>query len=335
MKKTFIACLAFAVTVFSAAAFSAPGEYWEVTSRMEMKGMPFAMPAQTIKVCMPQGGEKDPKRMQDKKSNCEFTDVKTSGNTTSWKGKCVMDGETMSQVGEATHERDSYHGTMHMTGKSKGHEMDMKTTYSGKRIGGSCDTEELAKKAQAQAKDTMDKMCDTSDFNASKWVSSAHLFIAPQPTCPGKKEALCDAVRKDAPRDADVYQHLVIMEKNNGNLITKACGLNMDATTKALCKTINGKNYRTLSAYCPAEAKAYREAARKKECEGRSYTAHENLSKCLNGQDGDDNADEETQSKGEASKTNNPAQSVIDSAKKLNGESVIDGAKKLKGLFGF
>ena len=342
MKRISIACLAFAVNIFSAAAFGATGEFWEITSKMEMKGMPFAMPAQTIKVCLPPGGEKDPKRTQDKKSNCEMTDVKTSGNKVSYKGKCTSDGTTMNMEGENTYERDSYHGTMHMTGKSQGQYMDMSTAFNGKRIGGSCNTEEKIVSAQEkEIKGKMDQMCDTSDFDASKWISSSSMFIGQEPMCKGKKDALCDAVRKDAPRDADVYQLLVSTEKNNGNLITKTCGLNMDATTRTLCKTINGKNYSKLTAHCPAEAKAYKEAARKKYCEGRDYTAPGDLNKCLSGQGGGDNADEdaakEAQSKGEAdkSKSNNPAQPVIDGTKKLNTDSVIDGAKKLKGMFGF
>lgn len=329
MKNILMIWLALLSGVLAAGVRAAPGEYWEISSKMEMPGMPFAMPATTIKVCLPPGGEKDPKRMQDKKSDCEMTDVKTSGNKVSYKGKCVGKDGTMNMEGENTYERDSYHGTMHMSGKSQGRDMDMKTSFSGKRIGGSCDTEELVKKAQAQENEIKGKLCDTSKSDTSEWISRASMLLD-NATCPGKKAVLCDAVRKDAPRDADVYQSLVSMEKLNGNLLTKACGLNIEATTKTLCKTLNGKNYRKLTAYCPAEAKAYLAAARKTECEGRSYTAHEDLSKCLSGQEGGDNADEaaaeQAQPKGEADKksgSNNPAQSVI------------DGAKKLKSLFGF
>lgn len=145
MKITFIACFTFAASLFSAAAFSETGEYWEITSKMEMPGMPMAMPAQTMKVCIPPGGEKDPKRMQDKNRDCEMTDVKTSGNSSSWKGKCSGNGTTMNMSGEATYERDSYRGTMVMTGKSQGHDMNMKTMFSGKKVGGSCDTGAQAK----------------------------------------------------------------------------------------------------------------------------------------------------------------------------------------------
>lgn len=341
MKNILMAWVALLSGVLAADIYAAPGEYWEITSKMDMPGMPFAMPATTVKVCIPPGGEKDPRRTQDKKSNCEMTDVKTSGNKVSYKGKCVEKDGTMNMEGENTYEHDSYHGIMHMTGKSHGHDMDMKTSYSGKRLGGSCDTEELVKKVQAQEKEIKGKLCDTAKSDTSDLINRAGLLLNNE-SCPGKKELLCDAVRKDAPRDADVYQTLISTEKNNGNLVTKACGLNMDATTKALCKNLNGKNYRKLTAYCPAEAKAYMATARKKECEGRSYTAHEDLSKCLNGQDGGDNADEgnagDSSSKGETGKksgSNNSTQSVIDGAKKLNGESVLDGAKKLKGLFGF
>ncbi len=240
MKKTFIACLVFAVSAFPAIAFSATGEYWEITSKMEMPGMPFAMPATTSKVCLPPGGEKDPERTRDKKSNCEMTDVKTSGNKVSYKGKCVEKDGTMNMEGENTYERDSYHGTMHMTGKSQGHDMDMKTTYSGKRIGGACDTEELVKKAQAQEKEVkgqMSKMCDTSGFNAYKWVSSASLFIGPQPVCQGKKEALCEVIRNDVPHDLQAFEALAQQERSQGMpSAAKACNVNLESMKKSLCK---------------------------------------------------------------------------------------------------
>ncbi len=332
MNKRLTAILAMITGLLSTAACAVPGEYWEVTSKMEMPGMPFAMPATTVKVCIPPGEEKDPRRMRDKKSNCEFTDVKTSGNKVSYKGKCVEKDGTMNMEGENTYERDSYHGIMHMTGKSQGHDMDMKMTSSSKRIGGSCDSEELVKKMQAQTKEMTDKMCDTSDFDTRKWIGSASMFITPQPACQGKKEALCDAVRKDSPRDAGTYQTLVSSEKSNGNLITKACGLDMAAITKSVCKTLNGKNYSQLSASCPADAKAYREYERRKGCEGRSYTAQtkaEDFKKCMSGMNADESSDDSGQSEAFApdkpgkSSANNPA------------ADVLEGAKKLKGIFGF
>lgn len=101
----------------------------------------------------------------------------------------------------------------------------------------------------------------------------------------------------------------------------------MAATTKSICKRLDGDNYRTLAQYCPAEAKAWRVAARNKECEGRSYTAHEDLSKCKSGDAGDQNSSDDSSSKSASDNaktgTSNPA------------DAVLEGAKKLKGLFGF
>lgn len=318
MKKLWMLLVALLTGAFSADIYAAQGEYWEVTTRVEMAGMPFAMPATTNKVCIARGSEKDPRQAAPNKE-CEMTDIRTSGNKTSWKVRCNHDGDVMTGTGENTGNADSYEGRMSMTGKSQGRNIDMTQTYRGKRIGGSCDTEEQINKIKGE-------MCDTTKFGTRDWISRADFFLN-NPTCPGKKEPLCDAVRKDAPRDADVYEYLIITEKNNGNLIARTCGLSMESTTRTLCKTINAKNYRKLTPYCPTEVNAYREAERKRVCEGRDYTSREGLSRCLNAKDGDDNADEETRSKGESDKSksgsDNPARSLI------------DGAKKLKGFFGF
>lgn len=320
MKNILQACVALPFAIFAVNSFAAPGEYWEITSKMEMPGMPFAMPATTAKVCIPKGGESDPRNSQSKDSKCTFTDIQHSGNTVKYKGTCVSRDTTMNMSGETSHDSNSFHTKMKMSGDSHGRPMNMSMDSSGKRVGGSCDTEEQANKIKGE-------ICDTTRFDAREWISRADFFLN-NSTCPGKKEPLCNAVRKDAPRDADVYELLLTTEKNNGNLIAKTCGLNMEATTKSLCKTVNGHNVGKLSAYCPAEAKAYREVARKKECEGRSYTAHEDLSKCLNGQGGDDNAGEGgSHSNAEADKPKSGADNPA--------KSVLEGAKKLKGLFGF
>ncbi len=139
--------------LIAASAYAVPGEYWEVTTKMDMPGMPFAMPPITVKVCIPIGGEKNPQLMQKKDSNCQMSDVKTSGNKVTWKARCIHEGETMNGSGESVHEHDSYRGNMHLTGNSHGHAIDMTQTYSGKRIGGSCDSE-------AQVKEMTRKICN-------------------------------------------------------------------------------------------------------------------------------------------------------------------------------
>ncbi|MBI5659631.1 MAG: DUF3617 family protein [Nitrosomonadales bacterium] len=352
MNKHWLICGVLLSALASSGARAAQGEYWEVTTKMEMQGMPFAMPATTVKVCMPPGGEKDPQHTQDKNSNCKMTDIKTSGNKVSYKGKCVEKEGTMYMEGESTHERDSYRGTARMTGKSEGHDVDMKTSYSGKRIGGSCDPEEMTKKAQAyekEAKGQMDKMCDTSGFNASRWISSSSMFLGAKPVCPGKKEALCQAVRDDVPRDWQAFEVLAQQEQSKGTAsVIKTCNVNLDSMKKSLCKTrARSGPLSFLEANCPAEAKTFRELARKREeCEGRGYTSGEKMKACMGGALAEEDAGSD--SSGESGKSGSGKQKAEANAEdekpgskpssptgNPTADQVLEGAKKLKGLFKF
>ena len=143
MKKMLLAWVALVSIGISANTQAAQGEYWELSTTMEMVGMPFVMPAQKSKVCIPKGGEKEPKYMQGKNSHCKMTKLKQFGNKVTWKGSCVNDGQTMHMTGESTHGPDHYHGTTHMSGTSKGRKLEIITSYSSKRIGGSCETVDL------------------------------------------------------------------------------------------------------------------------------------------------------------------------------------------------
>jgi hypothetical protein len=288
---------------------------------MEMPGMPFAMPATSMKVCVGKGSERDPKATADK--NCEVTDVKQSGSKTSWKVRCDNKGEIMTGVGEMSGTADKSEGVIRLTGVSGGTKIDMTQTYSNKRLGGVCDVDELTKKVTAQ-------MCDTTGYDTVQWISGAGRFIKDSNnTCPGKKELLCDAVRKDVPREADMFAFFMHAEKSNGGMIAKACRINTEAITKAMCKTLNGGNVDTLGASCPVEANNYREDERRRACEGRSYTAREDLSRCLAG------LEPLPVQASAAESAKPPAQSATDPAVANPAAALIDGAKKLKGLFGF
>lgn len=139
MKKIWLTVGYLLMCMASSSVYAAAGEWWEITGKMEMPGMPFAMPAHTYKLCMPKGGESDPKYTQGKDSNCKMTDVQHSGNSVKYKGSCVNQGETMNMVGETTHSGSSFKSNMKMSGKSQGKPMNMTMVSSGKRIGGSCD----------------------------------------------------------------------------------------------------------------------------------------------------------------------------------------------------
>jgi hypothetical protein len=107
-------------------------DLWEVTSKMEMPGMPMAMPAQTQRVCIGKGGKDDdyiPRR-----ENCRVQESKRVGNKVAYKMVCTGK-DAMTITGETTLGANSYDGRMVMSGKMEGQQVDMTQTYSGKRVG--------------------------------------------------------------------------------------------------------------------------------------------------------------------------------------------------------
>ena len=321
-------------TLYTQSAQAAPGEYWEITTKMEMAGMPMQMPTMTLKVCVPAGSEKNPQYMQKNDGKCQLSDVRTSGNKVSWKTTCVEHGETMTGTGESIHEGNSYRGKMHLSGKTQGQAIDMTQTYSGKKIGGACDSEDQVRAIQKKVDAAMGATCDTTN-----WISRSSLYLKGS-TCPGKKEPLCAAVRRDAARNAQAYQTLIETEKHNNALITSSCGLDLESLRASVCKASKGGNYNFLKANCPAEAKAYLELSRKN-CAGRSYTSRA-AAGCAG--DGGDDMNDAPAAASSAPSSRPSAESAEAQQHKAaetaprtaaDVDAVIEGAKKLKGLFGF
>jgi hypothetical protein len=107
---------------------------WETTVKMEMEGMPIAMPPFTSRHCITK--EDLVPKTQRPGQQCEVSHQKISGNTVSWQVTCQNSGRTTTGDGTITYDGDSYHGTinMHMTGGG-GPAMTMHQNITGKRIG--------------------------------------------------------------------------------------------------------------------------------------------------------------------------------------------------------
>ena len=132
--KTFfgIAASAFILSLPLAANAAAEGEWWEMTTKIEMPGMP-AMPSdKPVKFCRPKGDEAKPVKSDDDK-NCTITDVKNAGNTMTFNMKCTGK-DAMSGTGEITSTATSFNQKIKM--RTGGETMVMVAT--GKRIGGAC-----------------------------------------------------------------------------------------------------------------------------------------------------------------------------------------------------
>ena len=113
-----------------------PGK-WEVTTTTEMVGVPGMagmVPPVTHTQCMTKG-ELVPQSEQSSKE-CKISDIKTAGDSISWKMICSGKSGEMEGTGTVTYKGDTMTGTMNMVIKGAG--MQIKNTMSGKRIG-ACD----------------------------------------------------------------------------------------------------------------------------------------------------------------------------------------------------
>ena len=306
------------------------GIYWEQTVQMEMPGMPFAMPPQKLKVCMPADQwDRPPKDAKDK--NCEVKDVKLSGQTMRWKIACTGE-HAMTGDGELTRSGDSYKGQSHMV-MAQG-EMTMK--FSGKKLGGECDpgeqkrqAEAMKAKAEAQQADSQKKMAEMERTQCDSAIKTmqAQAVAGQRPLCadPAKKAEFCARLRTAAGwRMASAHGE---MERaTNGALpgpkaAGQACGTDLEKVKAELCargEKVDDLDF--LAEQCPEQSKAL--ALR--ECSGRDYTAMAGsryAGFCAKAWDGS----EEAQAAPKAAK------------KKVDPKdaAVEQGKKTLKGVLGF
>lgn len=114
------------------AAVAQDKELWEVTTKMEMPGMPMAMPAQTQRVCLPKTRKDDD--LVPKTEGCRVSDVKRAGNKVTFNVACTGT-DPMTGTGEITSAPASYDGRMRLKGKMGDETMEMSHTFSGKRVG--------------------------------------------------------------------------------------------------------------------------------------------------------------------------------------------------------
>ena len=373
MRKHAATGVALVLGFVSSLALAAPGEYWEITNKMEMQGM--SMPGMTNKVCMPKGGEKDPRNSADK--SCEVTDMKASGNKTSWKMRCERNGEVTTGSGEMSATPERTEGTINISSAKTG---SMTMSFVNKRLGGACDSDEMKKKVEAQmatSNKELAKMCEGAT-NSREWLQKSPMILGKGAVCADKKDQFCEIMRRDSGRDVDLYFTL----KKGDASVSKECGLSMDAAKKSLCKSVDANNgdftkqlrggmgslyTQQLRAECPGEMKTYAEVSRKRYCEGRGFTEKQRMSlgDCLKGGSGNDAAMNTADPDEPPMPASNAKKSAAQSSKNeaahaeqnrdesgsgskpssgiaipglpgnVSPDAVIDGAKKLKSLFGF
>jgi hypothetical protein len=119
--------------IFVSVSFSGPllkEGLWEVTSKMEVPGMPIPMPPITVKQCLT---SQNPVPNQSQSGQeCSIKNLKTKGNTVSWDGVCDSQQGKVKSSGKITYKGNSFNGVVMMDMPGQG---QMKMTMTGRRIG--------------------------------------------------------------------------------------------------------------------------------------------------------------------------------------------------------
>lgn len=264
-RRLLIAALAFMAT--SALAQGGPDELWDMTTRMEMAGMPAQ--ARSQQVCMKKGQASAESFSQDK--NCKVTDQRTVGGKLTWKIVC-SGADPMTGTGEMTRSGDSMNGRMRLQGKSGGEPIDMTMVYSGKRAGG-CIWEDPSKVAAAYAAQGNAQIAQMCRESMDKYMTV--MFDGQSAPCAAQKAEYCGRVTKTAQsmRKPAGYRSAMKsdgLQRGGFDQAGQACGVDTASVLADACKGAMGsREWPFVADYCPAEAQSL--AAQ--HCAGRKYTA--------------------------------------------------------------
>ena len=130
-RSTFrVTMLALGLAAALPASAQGKDDLWEVTSKMEMPGMPMALPAQTNRVCVAKNRKDED--LVPRQGDCRLVDSKRTGSKFTYKMECAGQ-EPTSVDGAITFGNNAYDGQMRMTMKRTNDTMNM--TFTGKRVG--------------------------------------------------------------------------------------------------------------------------------------------------------------------------------------------------------
>jgi Protein of unknown function (DUF3617) len=239
-------------------------DLWEITTKMEMQGMPMAMPAQTNKVCQPKDRPQEESAVPADK-NCKMSDMQRSGNKSSFKVVCTGK-DSFTGTGNFEHNGDNYKGTIQMQGRMEGENFSMTQNISGKRIG-SCTYKDIGKEMVAKQEAATADICRQS-IERLEWVTYKDDMVA---ACKPYKKDFCARVNKTA---ADMHTaagfRKVADKRQDWENILGTCGVATQPVLTDACRDgKDTKNWDFIIQYCPVEGKAIAQ----EQCAGRDYTA--------------------------------------------------------------
>ncbi|MFZ2651509.1 MAG: DUF3617 family protein [Burkholderiaceae bacterium] len=329
-------------------AAEASGEWWEVSNKMEMPGMPAGMAGmggQAQKICIPKGQEGKPVKSRGD-DDCEMTDLKQSGNTMTFKMTC-KGKDAMTGSGEFTHTPNGFSQKVKM--RSDGQDMSIVST--GKRVGGACKGDEQMNQALGGAAASMARTCQTA-LEENQYGQ----FLKSTAQLAGDRKASCAAMpsaesRKNCEAAGDIgctelrpqmcarlAADLKSFDKfdkfaSKGLTLAAECGQGTEQIVQQHCSTgLDSKDWRFVNAHCQKDGRVA--ALRKQHCAGRDYTSvnanHRSMCAELGGfgrgSAGSGDADTADSSTRSVSQKDAAKPSAVDELKK-------EGANLLRNLF--
>lgn len=298
MRPTFqvlgflLACSATVVPV--AIAQQGSGVKYRVSSKMEMVGMPFAMPAHTTEVCGPKNAAAE--SLVPRQDNCSVLDYRVTGNKANFRVVCTGK-DAMTGAGEFEMlGANGYRGKMTMA--ADGEQMVM--NFDGKRLG-DCDYGKEG--PQAKANEMMAKSCgEMLKESGAGLILVGAQFTAAGGMCLPQKAPYCrkltplandlKLLRETEASQAAIRQQGGVMASqwdsfqgcglSRTNILAKNCAkadsvgdydfisaLCPERLAAACSHADPGKGAAFLVNHCPARA----ELLAAEQCAGRGYTA--------------------------------------------------------------
>lgn len=291
---------------------------WEVTTSMEMVGMPFQMPATKQVVCLAPG-EQNSEKMVPADKNCKVKSFTTTDNTSRFRIECAPP-QQMTGEGEITRQgTDAYKGLLKAKGNMEGQAFDMKISYAGRKIGSCAASENTLTKAkamaaqqQAQIGQSCRQIADGMTWQVADQMASA---------CPTLKADICKKAKTELNRTGNDPDALRNFQEQRGDWreLANYCGIDAVAIQTRACSAAKDKKlWAAVAELCGNEAEQLAE----QHCTGRSYTVimtSEYGPLCERFSD-------------KVVVTGGGSRSAGGTGAKLN--QAIDGINKLRGMFG-
>lgn len=267
--------LLLALPALAGAEERVPGVYWEQSVEMQVAG--FAIPAQTMQVCMPKGTWEEPPTAGPD-DDCQVSDLKRTGSRMTWKVKC-RDGT--SGTGDMTYGPSSFQGTMTMQTQGQ----NVRTAIKGKKLGGDCDANESKRQVEELQQFAADQQAMQAEAQAEACVTAVEEMqvLAFQPPVAGMPAQCKEKVSTFCKR-LQTREGLLAFREGSGQPDARAqaeqlCKVRLADVEAKLCaaaakeqargRRLEGEAVEFVFASCPDQA----QALAKSECAGRSYTS--------------------------------------------------------------